>query len=108
MLLTVVLFTAAAPVPLAAEAPAAAELAPVALLPPPPPAAAGATTVVGPTPVMKRWKISKFFPIILSSPEQRLGEGVSNRGSNLTLLHIFGNGGRDGGHGETVSKEQIE
>lgn len=86
MLLLAVLLTAAVPAPLAVEAPVAAELAPVAVLPPPPPpppappaaAAAAATAAVGPTPVMKRWKISKFFPIIPSSPEQLLGEWVSN------------------------------
>lgn len=94
------MLTAAAPAPLAADAPpAAAELAPVALLPPPPPppptppppaaAAAAATAAVGPTPVMKRWKISKFSPIILSSPEQRLGGGVSNQGSNFTHFPVF-------------------
>lgn len=53
-----VLLTATAPAPLAVEAPVAAELAPVAVLPPPPPpppvpppaaAAAAATAAVGPT-----------------------------------------------------------
>lgn len=106
MLLLAVLLTAAAPAPLAVDAPVAAELAPVAVLPPPPPpppappppaaAAAAATAAVGPTPVMKRWKISKFFPIIPSSPEQQLGEWVSNQGSNMTLAHLFF-GGRDRG-----------
>lgn len=101
MLLLAVLLTAAAPAPLAVEAPVTAELAPVAVVPPPPApttapapaaAAAAATTAVGPTPVMKRWKISKFFPIIPSSPEQLLGEWVSNQGSNLALALLCGAG----------------